>query len=213
MELSWKIRNLSFLDFLKIFPGFLGFFFYQSVKSVPSIRQSDSLYWATAFFQKVLEIRNLSLCSEIIGHCHFVHNFPPVPEMISKIQSDPSSLGKGIFFYSNGHRKYAIWIYVEKYFNIVILLRISPRFRSSILSEKKAPPGKWMVQMRTVPPENEWFKWEWPRLKNEWFKWERPRLENERDVIENSLRPFSTRLKRFFSNGLKKYAIWVWVAK
>ena len=43
------------------------------------------------------KIRNLSLCSIIIEHCHLVHNFPPVPEMISQIQSDPSPLGYSVF--------------------------------------------------------------------------------------------------------------------
>ena len=50
--------------------------------------------------------------------------FPP--EMISKIQSYFSPLDYGIFSSSNGLRKYAIWVYVEKYFNIVILFRITP---------------------------------------------------------------------------------------
>jgi len=70
------------------------------------------------------KIRNLSLCSIIIEHCHLVHNFPPVPEMISQIQSDPSPLGYSVFSKDLG--KYAIWVYVVKYFNIAIWFRISP---------------------------------------------------------------------------------------
>ena len=85
------------------------------------------LHWATAFFKIVLENRNLSLSSKIFGHCHLVPNFPPVPEMLSKIQSDPSPLGYSVF--SNGLGKYAIWVYVEKYLNIAIWFRISPQFQ------------------------------------------------------------------------------------
>ena len=79
----------------------------------------------------VLKIRSLSLCSKIIGLCHFEQNFPPVSEMISKIQSDPS-LGYG-YFSSNSHRKYPIFVYVEKYLNITILFNFSPDvFENSI---------------------------------------------------------------------------------
>ena len=60
-------------------------------------------------------------------YCHYVQNFPLVPEMLSKIQSDPSLLGYSVF--SNGCRKYAIWDYVAKYLNIALLFRISPRFQ------------------------------------------------------------------------------------
>ena len=34
--------------------------------------------------------------------------------------------------FSNGLRKYAIWVYVDKYLNVAILFRISPRFQSYI---------------------------------------------------------------------------------
>ena len=67
------------------------------------------------------KIRNLSLCRKIFEHCHFVQNFPSVPEM--KIPSYPSPLGYGIFFSSNGLRKYAIRVYVEKYLKIFFSLR------------------------------------------------------------------------------------------
>ena len=43
----------------------------------------------------------------------FVRNFPPVLEILLKIQSDPSPLGYRVFP-SNGFWKYAIWIYVER---------------------------------------------------------------------------------------------------
>ena len=46
---------------------------------------------------KTWKIRNLSLCSKLIEHCHLVQNFPPVPEMLLKIQSDPSPLGYSVF--------------------------------------------------------------------------------------------------------------------
>ena len=35
------------------------------------------------------KVRNLSLCRKIFEHSHFVQNFPPVPEMLSKIQTQP----------------------------------------------------------------------------------------------------------------------------
>ena len=84
----------------------------------------------------------MSLCRQIFEHCHFVQNFPPVPEMILKTQSDllywatgfftlkclwkyaffpsvsQSQLGYRVF--SNGLRKYTIWVYVDKYLNIAI---------------------------------------------------------------------------------------------
>ena len=49
------------------------------------------------FFKWSQKIRNLRLSSKIFGHCQLFPNFPPVPEMLSKIQSDPSPLGYGIF--------------------------------------------------------------------------------------------------------------------
>ena len=57
----------------------------------------------THLFGSIMElswkIRNLSLCRKMFEHCNQVQNFPPVPEMLSKIQSDPSPLGYGIFFF------------------------------------------------------------------------------------------------------------------
>ena len=43
---------------------------------------------------KVFEIGD----RKIFEHCHFVQNFFPVPEVISQVQSDPFTLGYGIFF-------------------------------------------------------------------------------------------------------------------
>ena len=57
-----------------------------------------SIGFGSFFLQMVLENSNLSLCRKIFEHCHFVQNFPPVPEMISKIQSDPLPLVYGIIF-------------------------------------------------------------------------------------------------------------------
>ena len=86
------------------------------------------LHWATAFFQMVFwRICNLSICRKIFEHCHLVHNFHPVPEMLSKIQSDPSPLGYSVF--SNSLGEYAIWVHVEKYLNIAIWFRISSWFQ------------------------------------------------------------------------------------
>ena len=59
-------------------------------------------------------------CSTIIEHCHLVQNFPPVPEIISQTQSDPSP------FFSKGLGKYAIWVILAKLLNIAIWLKISP---------------------------------------------------------------------------------------
>ena len=39
---------------------------------------------------------NVPHCTRKMGHLHFVDNFPPFPEIISKIQSDSSS--QGYFF-------------------------------------------------------------------------------------------------------------------
>ena len=46
-------------------------------------------HWATAFFKWSLKIRNLCFCSKIFKYCHLVQNFPPVTDMLSKIQFDP----------------------------------------------------------------------------------------------------------------------------
>ena len=43
------------------------------------------------------KIHNLILCSKIFEHCHFVQNFPPFDEILSKIQSDPFPLVTGLF--------------------------------------------------------------------------------------------------------------------
>ena len=64
-----------------MFPDLLGSLFCQSVMWVPSVRQSP-----------------LRLCSKIIGHCQFVQFFPSVPEMISKLKSQPFSIGLRDFF-------------------------------------------------------------------------------------------------------------------
>ena len=50
------------------------------------------------FFKWSLKICNLSLCSKVIKPCHFIQNFTPADDKSSKIQSDPSPLGYGIFF-------------------------------------------------------------------------------------------------------------------
>ena len=67
------------------------------------------------------------VCSKIMEHCHLVLNFPPVPEKLSKIQSDPFSLGYSVFWNYLGN--FAIWVWVEKYLNLAIWFRISPRCR------------------------------------------------------------------------------------
>ena len=55
-------------------------------------------------FFKCLKIRNLSLFSIIIEHCHFVQNFTQVVvKMLSKIQSIPSPEGYGHFSNVYGH--------------------------------------------------------------------------------------------------------------
>ena len=72
----------------------------------------------------VFKKRNLGLCRKIFEHCHFVQNFPPVPEMISKMLSDPSPLGYGIFFLNM-----ALLI---RNLNIVILFRIHIGSRNGI---------------------------------------------------------------------------------
>ena len=106
--------------------------------------------WISAWFQRFYQKSNLTLlnwatgffssnclgkyaiwlkCSKIIEHCHLVQNFPPVPEMLLKIQSDTSPLGYSVFFSSNGLRKYTIWVLVDKYLNFTRLFRISPWFQ------------------------------------------------------------------------------------
>ena len=52
------------------------------IQSDPSL-----LGYGIYFLQLVLKICNLSLCRKIFKHCHFVQNFPPAPEMLSKIPS------------------------------------------------------------------------------------------------------------------------------
>ena len=83
-------------------------------------------------------MRNLSICSKIIWNWHFAQNFPPVPEMISKIQSAPSSLGYGTFS-SNGLRKYAIWVYVENIWALPFCSEFPPG--SKMLSKIQYDPS------------------------------------------------------------------------
>ena len=58
-------------------------------------------YLLAGLFGSIMELswklQDLSLCRKIFEHWHFVQNFPPVPEMLSKIQSDPSPLGYSVF--------------------------------------------------------------------------------------------------------------------
>jgi len=48
--------------------------------------------------KKICRLPSPGLCSNIIGHS-IVQNFQPVSEIISEIQSNPSPLGYGIFFF------------------------------------------------------------------------------------------------------------------
>ena len=48
-------------------------------------RQTNKTLWFIGKFPTIFE------------HCHLVQNFPPVPEMLSKIQSDPFPLGYSDF--------------------------------------------------------------------------------------------------------------------
>ena len=65
----------------------------------------------------------------MVFHWHLVQNFHPFPDILSKIQSDPFPLGYSDFS-SKDLGKYAIWVYGEKYSNIAIWFRTSPRFQS-----------------------------------------------------------------------------------
>ena len=57
-------------------------------------------------------MHNLSLCRQIFEHCQIVQIFPPVPEMIKQIQSDPFPLGYGLrdifqkLFFSDFFKKF-----------------------------------------------------------------------------------------------------------
>ena len=70
------------------------------------------------FFKCSWKIRNFSLFRKNIWTLPFCSEFPPVPEFLLKIQSDPFSYGYSVI--SNVLGKNAIWVYVEKYFNIAI---------------------------------------------------------------------------------------------
>ena len=94
--------------------------------------QSSSTLGYSFFSSRVLKNTQFEFMLKNILTLHLVQNFPWVPEMISKIQSDPSPLGYSIFFSSNCLKKYTIWVYVDKYLNIVRLFRISPGSRNDI---------------------------------------------------------------------------------
>ena len=107
-------------------------------------------------------------------HWHFIQNFPLVPEMTSKIQSDPSPLGYG-FFSLNGLRKYAIWVYVDKNLKIGILFRISPQFQKW---NRKFNPGsgmfffKWSKKIRNLSLCRKVFEhWHLFRISLRFQKW------------------------------------------
>ena len=63
--------------------------------------QSEILHWAKDVFFKCLRIYAIWVFVANNWILHFVQNFTPVDKMISKIQSDPSPLGYGIFFLKN----------------------------------------------------------------------------------------------------------------
>ena len=63
------------------------------------------MYWLTNLLTVSAPLSNclgkyaiLVYVEKIFEHCHFVQNFPPVPEMISHIQFDPFPVGYGVYF-------------------------------------------------------------------------------------------------------------------
>ena len=91
--------------------------------SSPSIIFSPTWYLAI-FWNCLGKYAIFIFCRKIFDHWHYVQNFNPGDETLSKIQSDPSLLGYRRFF--KCLRKSAIWVYVEKYFNITILFKLLP---------------------------------------------------------------------------------------
>ena len=76
------------------------------------------------------KIRNLSFCRKIFEHCRFDLNFPLVPGMLSKIQSNPFTF---IFlqYFSKNLRIHILSLF-SKILNIAILFKISPRFQKCL---------------------------------------------------------------------------------
>ena len=101
------------------------------------------------FFKCSLKICNFNLCRKIFEHCHLVQNFPLVPEMLSKIQSDPSPLGYGVFFQLDLENMQ--FEFVAKYLNIAIWFRIYNRviynwaLAANLCIIVQLGPGKFLI--------------------------------------------------------------------
>ena len=86
-------------------------------------------HWSTAFFQMVLENMQYKFMQNKNWIFLFGSEFPPSARHVIENQSKFFYIGLQRFFSSKGPRKYAVWVYVEKYLNIDILFRIFPRFQ------------------------------------------------------------------------------------
>ena len=120
----------------------------------------------------------------------------PVPEMLSKIQSDPSP-GYSVFF--KWSWKICNSSLSRKIFEYFHLVQNFPSF-PEMLSKLQSDPFPMGYSV--------FFKWPW-KIRNlslcKNIGLEFP--PGSRDVIENSIRPFSIGLRDFSLYGLSKYAI------
>ena len=120
---------------------------------------------------------------------------------ISKTQSDPSPLGYGLFFFKWSLSKYAIWIYVEKYLNIVIFFQNFP------------PIPEMISKIQSVPSPLGYgiFFFQWSLSKHAIWIYAEKYLNivilfrispGSRNNIAISIRPFSIGLRDFFQKWL-----------
>ena len=135
----------------------------------------------------------------MVFHWHLVQNFHPFPDILSKIQSDPFPLGYSDFS-SKDLGKYAIWVYGEKYSNIAIWFRTSPRFQSCY---RKFNPT--LLRCATAFfPSNGLRKYTiWVYV--DWLPDYSDFPPGSRNDIANSIRPFSIGLRDFFQKWFSRF--------
>ena len=145
-----------------------------------------------------LENTHLSSSSKMIEQCHLVQNFPPVPEILSKILFDPSPLDYSVFFKWSWKIR-NLSLYSKR---IEHLVKNFPPV-SEILSQNQSDP---------FPLRYSVFFFNWSKKILNWSLWRQIFVHYQlniaiwfgssprgaRDVFENSIRPFSIGLQCFF---------------
>ena len=144
---------------------------------------------------------------------HIAICFPPVPEILSKIQSDLSPLGYSVFFFFKGSLKIRNMSISSKLFghcHLVPNFTPVPKILSKIQSDL-SPLGysvfffcKGSVKIRNLSLSSKIF-WHFHLV---------PNFTPVPEILSKiQSDPSSLSYSVFFSKGLGKYAIWVYLAK